>query len=707
MKRLKLLFLLVLLTGSFTRSMADVVSRETAAVVAGNFIYEQLVQQGAAISSHDITLIPVKTRESNGLPVYYAFNVSTGGFILVSAEDSYTPVIGYSTGGQFPEGEPARHFSSFLAGYDDQINYLRNNNIRQSDELKPIWDYYKSAMISPVFVPDGTRDLGPLLSNTWNQDFPYNAYCPLDPDGPGGHVYAGCVATTMSMIMAYYRYPIHGNGSFSYNYGKYGTISANFGETYYDWDAMLNSIYAGSGRAVNAIAELQFQCGVSVSMMYGADGSGAYSEDVPYAIKTYFGYSNSAKHLRKWNYTTQNWENMIIESIDALQPLYYAGQSSEGGHAFACDGYQNTGSGNLFHFNFGWSGSGNGFYTITDVGGFSSNQSMVRNFVPDPANYPYYCDDHVITSPMGMFEDGSGPHKNYEPGQNCTWLIAPEDSVKSISLTFNKFDLADGDLVKIYDGESNSAPLLAAYDNTSFREVVTTTGSRMFIELVAEGGSSAQGFDAEFSSTYPSFCGGTISLTDQTGSFSDGSGDYRYNHNSTCKWKIDPGQFANNLTLVFTSFDLEKDKDFVKVYALPSNQLLANLTGSEIPEPIVSPSGKMVVLFTSNGFNNNQGFDAEYYIANVATGKNEFVSGLSLYPNPAKRYVEVRFNLDEATESGFVVTDLTGRVVYSESHHLAQGFVNKVVQLGDLKPGIYLFTVRSEKGSISRKLVIE
>ena len=131
--------------------------------------------------------------------------------------------------------------------------------------------------------------MDPLLPVLWNQDFPYNAYCPLDAAGPGGHVYAGCVATAMSMIMTYYRYPEHGTGSYSYNYSPYGNISANFGQTYYDWDAMLNSITSGSGRAVNAIAELQYQCGVSVRMMYGADGSGAYSEDVPYALRTYFG----------------------------------------------------------------------------------------------------------------------------------------------------------------------------------------------------------------------------------------------------------------------------------------------------------------------------------------------------------------------------------------------------------------------------------
>jgi len=97
-----------------------------------------------------------------------------------------------------------------------------------------------------------------------------------------------------------------------------------------------------------------------------------------------------------------------------------------------------------------------------------------------------------------------------------------------------------------------------------------------------------------------------------------------------CKWKIEPGPYAENLTLAFTSFDLEENKDYLKVYALPTNQLIANFTGSTIPEPLVSPTGRMLLLFTSNGFNNKGGFDAEYYILNVSASANEFTGNLSV-----------------------------------------------------------------------------
>ncbi len=702
----KLLFLFLLLTVTLSRTMADVVTPQTAALVARNFCYEQLVQDGVSINLNEIELIPVTTREVNGLPVYYVFNLSTGGFIIISGEDAYTPVIGYNDQGTFPAGELAPHYSSFLAEFDDQISFIRSNRVSQSNDIKSSWDYYQS-MINARYIPGGDRDMEPLLPMTWNQDFPYNAYCPVDAGGSGGHVYAGCVATAMSMIMAYYRYPEHGTGSYSYNYGSYGNISANFGQTYYDWDAMLNSITSGSGRAVNAIAELQFHCGVSVRMMYGPDGSGAYSEDVPYAIRSYFGYSSTAQHVRKNNYATSAWENMIVTSLDELKPLYYSGQSSEGGHAFVLDGYQTTGTGKLFHFNFGWSGSGNGFYTLTDVGGYSGAQAMVRNFFPNPANYPYNCDNHVITSPMGIFEDRSGPLANYLSNQACSWLIAPEDSVTSITLNFTKFELAEGDVVNIYDGDNAGAALLASYDRNAAISNLTSSGNRLFVEFLTDGNNTAHGFTAEFSSVYPSFCGGTITLSEPFGSFNDGSGGHRYNHNSMCKWKIDPGPYADQLTLAFTAFDLENDKDFLKVYAIPTNQLLANYTGSVVPEPLVSPTGKMLLLFTSNGFNNNQGFEAEYYIANVGTAQNDIVSELSIYPNPAKGYAEIRFSLAESQQTGFIVSDLTGRVVYREDQKFMAGFVHKVLQLNHLNSGVYMLTLQNEAGRITRKLILE
>ncbi len=705
MKFKHLLYIVLAFMPVFT-AMADNVDRETATVVARNFFYERQVQNGINGNINEIVPIWADTREMDSQPVFHVFNFSQGGFVIVSGEDALNPIIGYSIDSKFPTGELDSNYAGFLNSYKEQISFARQNRVAQTADVQQLWQTYNS-MNTPRMEISGDRNVQPLLQIMWNQDFPYNAYSPVDPAGPGGHAYAGCVATAMSMIMAYYRYPEHGTGSLTYYLPAYGYITADFGNTYYDWDAMLNSINVNSGRAINAIAELQFHCGVAVKMGYKPGGSGAFSEDVPAVMKNYFGYSSSIQHIKKNNYPITSWEEIITTSLNDKQPLYYAGQSSDGGHAFTLDGYEVTGAGNMYHFNFGWGGSGNGNYSLSDVYGFSTGQSMVRNFTPNPANYPYGCSNHTITSPMGVFEDRSGPISDYQSNRNCSWLIAPEDTITSITLKFNNFDIASGDVVHIYDGENASAPILASYTKGDVPVQLTSTGDRVFIEFITDGTEEANGFTIEFYSAFAVFCDGTTTLTEQTGSFTDGSGSHNYNNATICKWKIDPGQYANNLTLAFTSFDLEDGKDFVKIYALPSNQVIGSFTGSEIPEPVVSPSGKMLILFTSNGFNAANGFEAEYYVGNVSTQINDFIPTLSVFPNPAGTYAELKFTLEKGANTSFSICDLAGREVYRHEAYVNPGFNNTMLRFGDLSAGVYMLRISNQNGNISRKLIIE
>jgi hypothetical protein len=229
--------------------------------------------------------------------------------------------------------------------------------------------------------------------------------------------------------MYYWRHPMQGTGSHSYNYSPYGNLSANFGSTTYNWVGMKNSIdYSNT----DPIAELQYHCGIAVEMMYGPNGSGAYSWDVPYAMENYFGYSTDC------DYNNSVWENMLKDNIDNGWPMYYSGFSSAGGHAFVCNGYQD----NYFHFNFGWGGSSDGFYTLLDVNGFNQGQGAVLDTYPT-GNYPNFATgDHVLTQFSGSIVDGSGPVEDYQNNTSCTWLIDPqteEDSVSNITLKFFRF----------------------------------------------------------------------------------------------------------------------------------------------------------------------------------------------------------------------------------------------------------------------------
>jgi fibronectin type 3 domain-containing protein len=123
-----------------------------------------------------------------------------------------------------------------------------------------------------------------------------------------------------------------------------------------------------------------WHCGVSVNMNYEPDGSGAFSGDVPIAINNYFSYSEHATHYsRSGSYN--DWIALLKTYIDQHIPLYYSGQSPEGGHAFVCDGYD---ADDFFHFNWGWGGASNGFILIDgEHFDYTGSQAIVYDFVPD------------------------------------------------------------------------------------------------------------------------------------------------------------------------------------------------------------------------------------------------------------------------------------------------------------------------------------
>ena len=307
----------------------------------------------------------------------YIYNIGTEGFVIVSGNTVLPPVLGYSDQGNFPGLEDApENFRSWIEHYGEMIDFAVSNGIAPEAKIQRQWEEAENGIFTK-----GNRAVSPLVSTRWNQDCYYNELCPATSGGgwwggggPCGHVYAGCVACAMAQVMKYWNHPAHGYGSHSYNHSQYGQQSANFGATTYQWSQMPNEIYNSN----NAIATLMYHCGVSVNMNYSGSGSGAYSNDVETALRSYFGYCG-AKYHTKSSYSDEAWDAMLMAELDLSRPIYYSGAHEESGHAFVCDGYDNNG---LMHFNFGWSGSGDGNYSTYDVNGYNEGQAVVMNIYP-------------------------------------------------------------------------------------------------------------------------------------------------------------------------------------------------------------------------------------------------------------------------------------------------------------------------------------
>lgn len=381
------LFQTLLMSGN-----VDITSAEH---VARNFISEKIL-----IDQENIKFESIYTKSKNSENYYYVFNLENEkGFVIISADDGYYPVIGYSLEGSFLNENQPEHITSFMNTYIDQIKYLRKNNVKEESEIFDLWNNYLKPF--NVFTPTikSGKAVDPLASDIlWDQGSGWNDMCPEDEDGPGDHVYAGCVATAMGIILKYWNYPIHGTGSHSYYHPSYGTQSANFADATYFWNNMDNE------DANVFSAHIIYHLAVSVDMGFSPDGSGAFSADVDDALEDYFGYSTSAQYTSRSSYNEQQWINLIKSQLDSDYPVYYSGSDGETGHAFVCSGYDDD---DYFHFNFGWSGYNNGYYTVNDVGGFHVNQAAIVNIYPDDSytypNEPVALDAEIDVQTLNEF----------------------------------------------------------------------------------------------------------------------------------------------------------------------------------------------------------------------------------------------------------------------------------------------------------------
>ncbi|HNY02845.1 MAG TPA: C10 family peptidase [Bacteroidales bacterium] len=701
---LSVVFLFLLLSGA----LAKKVEITRAGQAGKNFYYQQI----SRIASTDFSTLKITrsyTESENGTPLFYVFDINDHGFVMVAADDASIPVLGYSFESAFKADDQGDNFRYWKNNYKEQILAIIQQRMQPDRAISESWSNLLDATVS---LPDNTgsnTDVLPMLTSNWDQGAPYNSMCPPDPAGPGGHVLVGCVATAMSQVMYYWRYPLTGQGSHcdshSYNGQQY---CANFGTTTYDWNGAVNQPV----KECDPVALMSFHAGVSVNMNYGVSASGAYSSSIPNALKNYFKYSTSLYYQQRiTNYTT--WVNQIKADLDALRPVIYGGSGPDGGHCFVCDGYQ---ANDMFHFNWGWSGSNNGYYTINNLnpGGmtFNSGQDAVFNIQPDVAQYPFFCSGatNVATYGFGTIEDGSGPVANYNANANCSWLIGPDDSIKSITLVFEKFNVGAGDEVKVYDGATSSAPLLGIFTGNSIPAAVTSTGSQMLVTFTSDNATEGEGWMADYTCEYTNFCESVTTLSDLSGSFTDGSGRFDYRNSNICKWKIMPACYnIGSTSLSFSNFSTEQDNDKVQVYNQANGALLATYSGTYTipPTPVTSPSGKFLVIFTTNASVRGEGWSASYNVDCLNVGMEEpAISDVSLYPNPARDRVTLAFTVKDLQSLKIAITDARGETVYTSAAGKVQGRFERTVDVSGLSKGFYMVRITGEKSVYQAKLVI-
>lgn len=305
------------------------------------------------------------------------------GFVIVSKDDAFKPVLGVSETGfdanNIPDG-----LRWWLRETEKSLQYMKEAGMTMSSTRADNSDNY-------------------LLTSTWSQGSPYNLFCPVINNETAQ---TGCVATALSQIMYYYKYPARGKGMGSYTVTD-STKVTGITTTYdnqpinntYDW-ANMRSQYINPTpvptTSNSAVATLMFDAGKAVNMDYAESGSSAMSLDGARALFNNFSYDSLSVNIYdRYFFTDDEWMSMIRTEIEADRPVYYGGNDSiDGGHAFIFDGIR---SDNTVHVNWGWGGQGNGYYSIdqlrpfingirktylTNGSGFNDGQELIIGIKP-------------------------------------------------------------------------------------------------------------------------------------------------------------------------------------------------------------------------------------------------------------------------------------------------------------------------------------
>ena len=345
-KTLTLIAVFVLLLCGVSPMQAGAISPAKAKELASQFTLQKQVSKMEASVVFD-------AKDKAGRPYLYAVSIpEQGGYVLVSGDDRFANILGYSKTSLYNEQEMPENKRAWLQGYIEEMKYLESINYQPT---------LRKTMAEKAPIE-------PLIETTWGQSAPYNDLCPLDN---GSRSKTGCVATAMAQLINYHIQHYDAPDSILAQIDGYETKDLKLkvdsipaGTRIPDKSLLINSYRkntSATDEQKEAVAKLMLYCGTSVLMNYTNSSSGANSDSVPKALISKFGFDNTAHMIYRDDYTYAIWMDSVYAELAAARPVYHSGHSSGGGHAFLIDGYKDG----LFHINWGWNGEDNDYYALS------------------------------------------------------------------------------------------------------------------------------------------------------------------------------------------------------------------------------------------------------------------------------------------------------------------------------------------------------
>ncbi len=388
--------LLILFTLGALSCWADPVDLAKARQLASDFMKGNqeptLVNSGKSMRARRAQ----STTNQTSNPPYYIFSRGEGqGFVVVGGDDIMPEIIGYTETGDFDEDSIPESFRDFLYGYEVALEkynaFVEANGEEAAAEVKAQALARRKVRRKAV----ATTDLGPLMSSTWEQGWPYYDFCPWDTNN-NARCLTGCVATSTSSVIHYWRndnprYLMTGTHAYT-TYTSGFTVDPGYDAGHpMKWELMQDS-YSGTNYGSNndhytSVSELLAIVGDLVDMDYTSNSSGAQSSKQHTALEAF-----NLTGTNTW-YSGVNdmdtWEDMMQNDLVEGRPILYSGYSVDSnnnwaGHAFVVDGYKL--SDGKYHIDFGWGSSWKGYWEISDCNGYNTDQSMTYLIYPKKLN---------------------------------------------------------------------------------------------------------------------------------------------------------------------------------------------------------------------------------------------------------------------------------------------------------------------------------
>ncbi len=322
-----------------------------------------------------------KNSSKASLAAYYIVNTDKG-FVIVAGDDRAQEVLAYGPSSLDMNAMPD-NMKFWLKAYKKQMEYLQAH----------------PGMVVKKQTLKAGNTVAPMLEAKWDQGYPYYSQCPMDGDRRG---LTGCATTSLAQVFYKWQYPTQATPVIpGYTTRTRGFELPPLPSVVFDWANILPEYRVGYYNTTqhNAIAQLMRYIGQAEEMDYTNEGSEAWEDDILRACKM-FGYVDAHVEYKAvldlvnrdetMYISDDEWSVMLQDELEAGRPVVYCAYDYSSvydafsGHAFNVDGYDaSTG---LYSINWGWSGTGNGYFALRAFAnqGYSYNlgELMVMGIEP-------------------------------------------------------------------------------------------------------------------------------------------------------------------------------------------------------------------------------------------------------------------------------------------------------------------------------------